>query len=428
MDKTGQYYIGNRLAISLFCIAIFLTFLNIFTPLRLSTDGIRYLNILEYLNGSFDKNSYPAHDFLPHGYPWLLFLLGKLHLLGPMSITIVNILAIMLSCYLLTKVLTINNKLLFYSLVLLSFVNVKHFTLPVSDQLFTLLFIASIFLWSKFFSGQWYYILPALLLMAASIYVRTAGIAIVPGILFYTIYGNKEKLSKHRLLTGSALLLLLIAVIIFFIKLSFLETKIDYLKQLDLGLMIKHPLSIIERLLLHFKEFGEVTLNIPYSKLTGVIKINSFDTAQYLLIIIGVVALYLFIKAIINLKLFTYFAFWVFLTYLAMIFLWPFYDTRFLIPIIPVFIYFFFFSLFKFIKPSYVKIIPFLVYILLGTVSLIYSDAISLSNPFFLKHYGFDPQLTNKYQIHFENKNKGYKHPYNINDDDVLFLLDKYDR
>lgn len=427
-DNPEVNYIGQRLTPGLFCIVLILAFLNIFTPLRLSTDGIRYLNILEYLNGGFAEDSYPMHDFLPHGYPWFLFLLDKLHLLGPMSITITNILSVLLSCYLLTKIFTIRNKLLFYSLVLLSFVNIKHFTLPVSDELFTLLFIISIFFWSEFFSGKRIYILTALLTTAVAIYVRTAGIVILPGILFYVLHIKKEWLKRYRILTGAVLLLLSVTVIVFFIKLPYLETKADYLKQLKLADIIKHPFSIIERMLFHLQEFGELTLNVPYSKLSSLIKIQNFDTAQYLLIGIGIIALYLFFKVSINLKLFTYLAFWIFLAYLVMIFIWPFYDTRFLIPMVPFFVYLIFLRLSIPGTTNYLKLLPFSIYVLFGMVSLLYSNALSLSNQFFLKNYGFDPQLTKEYQIHFENKNNKYEHTYNINDNDQLFLLDKYDR
>jgi hypothetical protein len=427
-SKTGLYFFSNRLTGGLFCIVILLVLLNIFTPLRLITDGIRYLNIMEYLNGTLDKNSNLTHDILPHGYPWLLFLLNKLHLLSSMSITIVNILCTLFSCYMLTKVLTIDNKLFFFSLVMLSFINIKHFTLPLSDQLFASLFITSIYFWSKFFSGTHAFIVVALLLTVASIYVRTAGVALIPGIILYIIYNNRAKIVEKRGLFASAVVLILAALILFVIKFPFLETKVDYLRQLNLGLMVKDPFSIAGRLLMHFKEFGELIWNIPYSKLTSVIKIRGFDTAQYLLIVTGAAALCVFFNAAVKLKLFNHFAFWVFLTYLIMIFLWPYYDTRFLIPIIPMFIYIFFASLFKFVKAGYVKMIPILIYTVLGFVSLGYSDAISLNKAFFLKHYGADQQLTEKYRVHFKNKKAGNKPGYNILSDNVSYFLEKYDR
>ena len=420
----------NKLALWLFCVAMFLVLLNIFTPLRLITDGIRYLDILEYFKGGLGNNSTAAHEVLPHGYPWLLFLFDKLPLPFPMVITTVNIFCVLFACYLLTKLLQVDNKLIFYSLVLLSFINIKHFTMPVSDQVFTLLFVASIYLWSKFCCGRRYYIIAALVLTAAAIFVRTAGIAIVPGIIIYLIYNNRAKLAGRKILIAGITIILLAAIAIFVIKLSVLEAKIGYLNQLNLGTMIKAPSSIIGRLQLHFKELGEMVLNIPYSKLAGNIKVGGFDTAEYLLVVLGAVTLYIAARAVVKLKLMGTLAFWVFLIYLVMIFLWPFYDTRFLIPVILMFIYLLYTYLIKFIKVHYLKTVPLLIYISFGFLSLAYSDAISLNKTFFLNHYGADPTLTAKYRIHFEDlKLKTDKRPvYNINDNNVLFLLEKYDR
>lgn len=420
----------NKLALRLFCVVMFLVLLNIFTPLRLITDGIRYLDILEYFKGGLGNNSTAANEVLPHGYPWVLFLFDKLPLPFPMIITTINILCVLLACYLLTKLLPVESKLIFYSLVLLSFVNIKHMTMPVSDQVFTLLFVASIYLWSQYFNGQRYYIIAALILTAASIYVRTAGIAIGPGIIFYLIYSSRAKLAGRKILTWEIVFVFLAALAVFIIKFSFFEAKIGYLSQLNLGAMLSAPSSIIGRLELHFKEIGEMTLNMPYSKLAGTTKIGGFDTVQYFLLVLGAVTFYIAVRAIVKLKLMGSLAFWAFLIYLIMIFLWPFYDTRFLIPVIPVFIYLLYTYLVKFIKMRYLKIVPLLIYISFGFLSLAYSDAISLNKTFFLKHYGADPSLTEKYRIHFEDlKLNTDKRPvYNINDNNVLFLLERYDR
>jgi hypothetical protein len=426
---TALNYKNNKLATGLFCLVMFLVLLNIFTPLRLITDGIRYLNILEYFKGGLGENSVAAHDVLPHGYPWLLFLFDKLHLPFPVAITTVNIFCVLLASHLLTKLLPVDSKLTFYSLVLLSFINIKHFTMPISDQVFTLLFVASIYLWSKFCSGQRYYIIAALVLTAAAIFMRTAGIAVVPGIIIYLIYNNRAKLAGRKILIGGVTIMLLAAIAVFVIKLSVLEAKIGYLNQLNLGTMIKAPSSIIGRLQLHFKELGEMVLNTPYSKLAGNIKVGGFDTAEYLLVVLGAVTLYITARAVVKLKLMGTLAFWVFLIYLVMIFLWPFYDTRFLIPVIPVLVYLLYTYMVKFIKSRYLKTIPLLIYISLGFLSLAYSDAISLNKTFFLNHYGADPTLTEKYRIHFEDlKLNTDKRPvYNINDNNVLFLLEQYD-
>jgi hypothetical protein len=328
----------------------------------------------------------------------------------------------------LTKVLTVDHKLFFFSLVMLSFINIKHFTLPVSDQLFAALFITSIYFWVQFFSGTRAFIAAALLLTVASIFVRTAGVALIPGIVLYAIYKNRAKMAERRVLCAAAVVLLLIALVICVIKFPFLETKVDYLRQLNLALMVKDPFSIAGRLLMHFKELGELVWNIPYSKLTGVIRIYGFDTAQYLLVLTGAAVLCIFFLAVAKLRFLDHFVFWVFLTYLVMIFLWPFYDTRFLIPVIPGLLYVFYTSLFKFVKAGYVKMILLLIYVTLGFASLGYSDAISLNKAFFLNHYGTDPQLTEKYRVHFKNQTLGNKPVYKINWDNASYFLEKYDR
>jgi hypothetical protein len=424
-DKIVSPELNKRLINVFFCFVTLLVLLNIFTPLRLNVDAIRYLNILQYLEGLAGKNSVAAHDFLPHGYPWLLFLLDKLHLLNPASITLINILSVLLACWVLSKLFPVPNKLLFFSLGMLSFINIKHFTLPLADQLFVLLFITAIYLWTEFFNGKRYYILPCLLLTALSIFVRTAGIALVPAVIFYIIYRYRKELVAHKSMLYAGIILLCAGIIVFFAKLSFLETKVDYLNQLKLMAMIGEPYSILERFSMHFKEIGEAILNIPYSKLTGIIKVGSFDTAEYLLIIIGILAVYIFIRAIIRLKLYDQYIFWAFLSYLVMIFLWPFYDTRFLLPVVPLLIYLFFTYLIRFVNDKRVKIVSFVVYVLLGMVSLLYSDALSLNRNFFLNHYGFDGQLTNEYRTYYNNRGSA---SYNIDTNNVQFLLEKYNR
>lgn len=414
----------------IFGITLLLVVLNIFTPLRLNTDGIRYLNILEYLKGNLDKNSGAAHDFLPHGYSSYLLLLDKIHLLCAASITLTNIFSVFFSSYVLAKILKIENKLIYYTIVLISFINIKQYTLPISDQVFALLFITGIYFWFYFFKGRLYFIIPALLITMASIYVRTAGIATLMGVILYIIYLNRNKILKRKILSGLIALLIIVFLICFISNLSFFENKIDYIKQLKLEEVIKNPFLIVGRLLIHFQEFGEITLNIPYSKLSAIVHISNFNLSLYLLIALGIISLWIAGKVIIYLKFYSSFVFWALVSYLLMIFLWPFYDTRFLLPIVPLIIYFLFYYLFSSGKVRYPQIAYLLVYASFGLISLAYSDALSLNKTFFLNHYGFDPVLTNDYKIHFENEklNVADKPVYDINKDDVLYLLEEYDR
>ncbi|SDD42007.1 hypothetical protein SAMN05216464_101684 [Mucilaginibacter pineti] len=417
----------KRFEVTFFSIVIFLLLPNLLTPLRLNTDSIRYLKIVEYLAGNLDKNSDAVHDFLPHGYPQFLLTLGKLQLLGPLTITFVNITSILLACYLLTIILEIENRLIFIGLVMISFINVKQFTLPIADQLFTLLFLAGIYLWTQAFKKQWLYMIPALAVTLLSLYVRTAGIALVIGVLLYLIYSNKYKLLNNKKLLIIPLVLIVIGFGAFIFNLHFIEKKVAYIAQLNLGLMIHQPASILGRLAIHFKELGEILINIPHSKLSSIV---NPAIAGYLLIIAGILLCLIFYKAIIKLQLFNTLSFWVFMVYLMMIFLWPFYDARFLTPIVPVLVYSLFYYFTVMFKPRYIRYGYALMFLLLGFVSLAYSDALSVSNSFFLKHYGFDPSLTDKYRIHFNNQEKNMvnSQQYDIHNNDILFLLEKYDR
>ena len=63
-------------------------------------------------------------------------------------------------------------------------------------------------------------------------------------------------------------------------------------------------------------------------------------------------------------------------------------------------------------------------------MSLLYSDAVSLSKPFFINHYGFKPELTSHYILHFKNQQlpDKAKPVYDVKKDRDMFLLEKYDR
>ena len=424
-----MYKFNKLLATTFFCIVVFLVLLNILTPLRLNTDGIRYLNILEYLKGNLDKNSVAAHDFLPRGYPVFLFVFDKIHLLSPALITLINILSILTSSYILAKLLKIENRLIYFSLIMISFINIKQFTLPVSDQLFTLLFIWSIYLWAIFFRGRLYFIAPALIITVISIFVRTAGVAVIIGVILYIIYINKKLILQKKILSGLIALLFILLTVVFVHNLSFFETKIDYIRQLEMEGMVRNPFSIIKRLLIHFQELGEVVINMPYSKLSSIIHFKVFDISLYILIVAGILSLYIICKSIIYLKLYNSFVFWAFFSYLMMVFLWPFYDTRFLIPVIPLFIYLLAYYMSNLFRVHYIKIFPAALYVSLGLLSLFYSDALSLNKSFFLTHYGFDPALTESYRIHFKNEHLEItqKPVYDINKDNTLYLLEKCD-
>lgn len=408
-----------------FIIILLLVVINVFTPLRLNTDGIRYLNILEYLKGDFDSNSIAAHDFLPHGYPWLLQAFDKLHLLCPAIITLVNIIAILGGSYFVACLFAVKNKWLYLGAVQLCFICIKHYTLPLADEVFTFIILGAVYCWDSVFKGNRYLIAPALLISALAMFFRTAGISVIIGIILYLLYCYRGYLLKYKIVIMCLIALLTGVFILFALNIHLVENHIDYIKQLDISTIIKDPATIINRLAYHMQELGEMVVNVPFSKLSGILG----DKSLYLFIVIGVVSIVLLIRVIVQHKYYRFFPFWVFFSYMLMILVWPFYDTRFMLPVTPFLIYF----LMEYLsrqRRKYITILAASVYFIFGLMSVIYSDALSVNKAFFLKHYGADQNLTNAYRIHFENEKvaAAQKPQYDINKDNVLFLLEKFDR
>ena len=411
-----------------FVLVAALVLLNTLSPLRLNNDAGRYLGIVEYFKGGLDKNSDAAHDYLPHGYPCFLYILEKVHMLSPFTITLFNILSVVTAAFLLAREFHVENKLFYLTLVLLSYINIKEYALPVSDQLFTALFMFAVLMWSRLFKGKLPYIVPALLLTAMSIYVRTAGVAIVVGVIAYWIFLNRTRLKRNRMVQVLMFLVISAFILVFILDLSFFEKNVDYVRQLNLG-HLANPVNLAGRLCIHLKELGEIVINIPVSKLSGLIDRGHLQIASPVLIVFGIVSLWMYINAIKKLKLVSSFAFWAFTAYLLMIFAWPFYDTRFLIPIVPLLTYLYLYYLFGVLKFRYVRVGVLVVYAGFGFISLIYSDALSLSKPFFLKHYGADASITNMYRDHFGRERNGPSgNVYDIHKDYLPFLLQEYDR
>jgi len=425
-----RYLYNPKVITLLFTVVLLLTFLNVFSPLRLNTDSIRYFGILEYLKGNLAENSSPAQDFLPHGYPEFLRMLEKYHLLNSITITIVNILSVIITGAIFIKLFDIKNPKLYYVLILLSFVNIKEYALPMSDQLFTLLFSIAIYLWTITFNKHMYYcIIPALLFTFLSIYVRTAGITIIGGVIFYLLYANKRFFINHKKIAITAALFLVAVISLFVVEnLSVIERKVDYVRQLNLEELTKRPLLIFNRLLVHFKELGEVTINIPDSKLSSILRDQTVSAS--ILCLAGLISFYRLFKIIKKLKPFSEPYFWIFCMYAVMVLLWPFYDTRFLTPVIPILIYFLFDFLFNSLKIAPVKIALIASYLVFGVVSSLYSAAISLNRNFFISNYGFDAALTKKYSIHFQNQASGKMDTtaHNLKQDAIIYWLEKYDR
>lgn len=412
----------------LLLLVVMLASLNVFTPLRITTDSFRYLNIMEYLGGGLGPDSLAAADFYPHGYPYLLLWLERAHALNAAVLVSLNIISVIGSSYLFTRFFPVKQVSLFFAFILMSFINVKHMTLPVADQLFTLFLFGSILCAANGFEKSAAWFIPAIMLAAIAIYLRTAGIVLFAGLALYLLYRGMGRIKshKHYRLILFVLLILLLAIIAGIVLLP--EGKVSYIDQLALGKCFTHPSSIITRLGYHLQEMGEMTINIPASQVMGRLHLAFIP---YLFILAGLIVAYMVIRKAIILCLYQKLPFWIFMAYAAMIFVWPYYDTRFLIPLMPFALYCLFPQFDPGLRAGYPARAVAGVFIFLGFVSLCYSAMLSLSKPKFLQYYGNEPKLTNAYKVHFEKRDAGQSSAAH-NDRDttarIIYLLDKYDQ
>jgi uncharacterized membrane protein (DUF373 family) len=153
----------------------------------------------------------------------------------------------------------------------------------------------------------------------------------------------------------------------------------------------------------------------------GVNKLSIFTPvwlAEASLLLGGIVAIILVVRYIIIHKTYEQFIFWPLITYAAIIFLWPFYDARFFIPIIP-FLMIVFVNTIVEAKAKYLKLLA-VPFVLFGIVSVIYTVQISLNKDYFIEKYGNNQELRESY-FRFKNGITPAKA------DTSLYLLQQYD-
>lgn len=374
--------------------------INLFSPLRLVTDAVRYLNILEFLQHKLPDSSNAAHDYFPKGYPNYLLILNKTIGLHSFLIIISNYVFLISAIFLYTKYLRRSaNKLLIIILFSLSWVVTKFSVYPLAESLFTLLFIGTSILANE--KQNLFRIISFVLLLALSMWIRSAGVSIVIGLVLYFIYLHLIYVSRYKnrnlIYSGYGLI---VAITCFFILYNWsgLEARIEYIRELKL-----HNITadLFSRFATHFKEMSEIIFNFPMARIISLLHIP--PTAEKIIeILTGLFFIYLIVRYFKASKTLRKSDF-IFIGYVLMILIWPFYDARFFLPVI---IYFIDVIIFTFensalnrkivLQFSYLAL-----YSIMGVFALVYSIRITISHNFLLNNYGNSPALRNQYKLFF---------------------------
>jgi hypothetical protein len=314
---TRPYLFG--FAVVLGCAAL-LYAAQVFTPLRLTTDGIYYLGFADAAaRGDGLAAVYRHYFFLPKGYPAILFALMKAGVFSSAVLVTSNL--VFFSLGLLANLQTLISlgferrySAILCLLSILSFVFVKNITLPMSD--FLLYALSATAWWLMNLQGglKWLAIVPSL----CAVEVRLAGLALfIP--LAFLAWSSVSK--RPRLLIPAFIGLAGFMAIGVWSGRRYFGDFLGYVRKTEIFRFAA------QAFVFHCRDFGELTANVPLAKLPGWTHLF-FLTA-------GALALLLFCAGTFVLRKRSPLIFFYLLGYGILILPWPFTDPRFWLPATP---------------------------------------------------------------------------------------------
>jgi len=373
---------------------------NCFTPLRMHYDMLRYFGIEECMENGCPPDSAAAQDYLPYGYTALLLALSKLGILKSFTIVFVNCVYLFTGLYLIKKIFAASMRpFLFFIVALLNWTVMKYTVHPLSEIQF--FFFSTVSLYFFYKHTQQRALAPlifAFIFAGLAFMTRTIGVALVPALLLGLGWEHKKELisliRRNKILV--ILILLLIGGVFIFSK----QLGLNHYTGVRSD-QFKGNLTTADIIMWHFKEWSEVTLNLPFNKIENYIPGNA---AKIIFIITGVCFFAWFIFTLIRSATIPFFIKIYLLAYSAIIFYWPFYDPRFWVPVVPMGIAVILHALFnakRIVKLAYSLL--FFVYAVFGLFSLGYLTRTSFDKKVFAKSQA-SGVYRNEYEIYFYGK------------------------
>lgn len=391
-------------------ILLFLTLIlysiQIFSPLRLRTDPISYFTLAISFSdtGNFFIHDQPSR--FPDGYPFLNSIMEKAGISNSGFLIGINILSLLTGFCFLFKILNehfkfaLSHNLIVCLLSSLSFSFVKYFTLPIPDFIYFGLSLLILYLLTKYekspVSGKLIVSVFTISLISILFEFRTVGFALVFPMIWFWI----PKEIRFSDLIKKIHFVWFIGFGIFLIGLTFFISKLTYFSE---GFQIFKGKGAANYFfsLLNFRmtEFGELFINFPSTNIPNQIMILVAGTG---LIIISIL-LVSFVKSVKYLGIIEIYL----ISYIAVILFWPYYDTRFWIPVFPFLVAYMIKNYSndqntalwkKRMISGYLSL-----YILLGFSGLIYTSRITFSGNRFPDVYNFD-RLRPTYKYVFRNE------------------------
>jgi hypothetical protein len=403
--------------------------LQTLSPLRLNTDSIVLLSMADaaaHGGGFLDQGH---NTVFPPGYPALLAVLLRSGLGHSSVIVGMNLLLLLGGLFVGHRILSKRffrsraTSFKVCSLSLLSYVFVKHFTMPVTDVAFfgiamgclAVVDHASTLKWGKEFVA---FALPGWGLAILSIMMRRIGVALIPALVYAVVCSPEAKRRlkgipvRNRFSVAAVLTTAALGTVLAVLSTS---TLTDFT-----GAVGKSRLRTVlfQIPLYRVTELGELAINAPASKLPA--------AAQVVVPVIGLAALSMIIGGLLT-KRRDFGAVEVFFgSYLCVLFAWPYYDVRFWLPVVPLLIGYSGLAIRQANDRKHVAVVASIycsAFVLAGAVALGFSTRISLARSKFPDLYG-DRSFRSSYCAAFQTCSG----PYSANEADpkVVKLLRMY--
>ena len=314
-----------------FLAAIYL--LNFVTPLRLTADGLRYFRMEEWMEAGFPSTAKAAGDYLPYGYGFVLLFLAKLNLLHTLTLVCLNAVYLGGSLWFVLKLVgPMPNPGYMLVLILFNWLTIKFVLTPLSEMQYLFFSSGTLYFFQRYLTHKQLKTLGlGLLFFAAAVLTRTVAVLLLVALLVTILRDQRRQIGQRVLsywLQAAGLILLTVCVVYFTHALRF----VDYLHQLARPVEKSGISGLFSTLRRHPMDWAEVFINAPISKLSFISQ--SLVTGIFLVVGLFTLAwvLYVFIWADIRLPMLvrSYV-----LLYILVIFNWPFFESRFWLPILP---------------------------------------------------------------------------------------------
>jgi hypothetical protein len=365
--------------------------LQVFSPLRLNTDAIVLLSMAEsavHGDGFLDTGQ---KTVFPPGYPAALTVLVRAGVAHSWAIISLNLVLLAVGLFaarsLLIREFFADKTLILIlcSLFLLSWVVIKQFTIPLTDVPFFCCSMCCLAVMSQATKMEWnrrfvILVVAAWIFALAAITVRRIGVSLIPPLVFMLVCNPQSRLlfkalsRRSKLIIGLVLASVGIGTVGIVAKMSTLSDFSGVVNKSGILSMLLRICSY------RLTELGELFVNLPMSKMPTVIHV-----------ILRCIGLLLFLLTLGGLaakrrdagptEVFL-------ICYGGILFVWPYYDVRFWLPVIPLLIAYSALSVKRVRLPREVVMIYCLVFAVFGFVAIAYSTRISFAGSRFPDKYG----------------------------------------